>query len=49
MRALRDTNLPKFVQADFGIFLGLINDLFPKMGDAVKQADADARPAAVAT
>ena len=31
MRALRDTNLPKFVQADFGIFLGLINDLFPKV------------------
>ena len=26
MRALR-TNLPKFVQADFPIFLGLIEDL----------------------
>ena len=31
MRAMRDTNLPKFVQADFGIFLALINDLFPKL------------------
>ena len=31
MRAMRDTNLPKFVQADFGIFLYLINDLFPKL------------------
>ena len=31
MRAMRDTNLPKFVQADFGIFLFLINDLFPKL------------------
>ena len=31
MRAMRDTNLPKFVQADFGIFLALINDLFPKV------------------
>ena len=31
MRALRDTNLPKFVQADYDIFKGLINDLFPKI------------------
>jgi len=31
MRAMRDTNLPKFVQADFGIFLGVINDLYPKV------------------
>ena len=31
MRALRDVNLPKFVLADFGIFLGLINDLFPRI------------------
>ena len=38
MRALRDTNLPKFVEADFGIFLGLINDLFPKV-DSPKQTD----------
>ena len=39
MRALRDVNLPKFVEADFGIFLGLINDLFPKV-DAPKVTDA---------
>jgi hypothetical protein len=31
MRDMRDTNLPKFVQADLGIFLYLINDLFPKL------------------
>jgi dynein heavy chain len=31
MRALRDVNLPKFVEADFSIFLGLIDDLFPKV------------------
>ena len=30
MRALRDSNLPKFVSADYNIFLGLISDLFPK-------------------
>lgn len=29
MRALRDFNLPKIVSSDIGIFLGLINDLFP--------------------
>ncbi|KAL3909005.1 MAG: hypothetical protein SGPRY_009579 [Prymnesium sp.] len=34
MRAMRDTNLPKFVAADFGIFLGLIQDLFPKVDSA---------------
>ena len=38
MRALRDTNLPKFVQADFPIFLGLIEDLFPKV-DVKKATD----------
>ena len=38
MRALRDVNLPKFVEADFGIFLGLINDLFPKV-DSPKLTD----------
>jgi dynein heavy chain len=50
MRAMRDTNLPKFVAADFGIFLGLINDLFPRvesppvknkeLEDAIKQVIA---------
>lgn len=38
MRALRDSNLPKFVAADFQIFLGLLSDLFPKM-DAQKMTD----------
>jgi len=39
MRSLRDSNVTKFVNADVGIFLGLVSDIFPKMGDAVKQAD----------
>ena len=39
MRALRDSNVTKFVNADVGIFLGLVSDIFPKMTDAVKQAD----------
>jgi dynein heavy chain len=38
MRALRDTNLPKFVAADFGIFKGLIDDLFPRV-EAPAQID----------
>ncbi|GMH98843.1 hypothetical protein TrLO_g14194 [Triparma laevis f. longispina] len=29
MRALRDTNTPKIVQADEVVFFGLLNDLFP--------------------
>ncbi|KAJ1635860.1 flagellar outer dynein arm heavy chain beta [Pavlovales sp. CCMP2436] len=36
MRALRDVNLPKFVLADFGIFLGLITDLFPRVDSPPK-------------
>eukprot|EP00966_Prymnesium_polylepis_P084491 1955920-Prymnesium_polylepis.1 len=39
MRALRDSNLPKFAAADFNIFLGLISDLFPRI-DAPKSPDA---------
>lgn len=31
MRALRDSNLPKIVNDDLGIFMGLIGDLFPAM------------------
>jgi hypothetical protein len=29
MRALRDSNLPKFVYDDVPLFLGLVGDLFP--------------------
>lgn len=29
MRALRDSNLPKFVYDDVPLFLGLVSDLFP--------------------
>lgn len=31
MRALRDMNMPKFVQDDVPLFHGLIDDLFPNM------------------
>ena len=40
MRSLRDSNVTKFVNADVGIFLGLVSDIFPKMGNAVKQPNA---------
>jgi dynein heavy chain len=39
MRSLRDSNVTKFVNADVGIFLGLVSDIFPKMGNAVKTAN----------
>lgn len=31
MRALRDFNTPKIVAADFEIFMGLLNDIFPNV------------------
>ena len=43
MRALRDTNLPKFVAADFGIFKGLIDDLFNTEDSSQKYEPPPAR------
>ena len=39
MCALRDSNLTKFVPTDYGTFLCLVNDMFPKL-DAALQTDA---------
>lgn len=50
MRALRDSNLPKFVYDDVPLYLGLVGDLFPgvlrRAVDAVCTAAsaADVRP-----
>mmetsp|Transcript_26739 Transcript_26739/g.4780 ORF Transcript_26739/g.4780 Transcript_26739/m.4780 type:complete len:99 (+) Transcript_26739:652-948(+) len=51
MRALRDFNLPKIVQEDLNIFMGLISDLFPGLDpppkrdysfeDVIKQSMSD--------
>mgnify|MGYP006071390343 CR=1 FL=1 len=35
LQALRDFNLGKLTADDHGIFMGLLNDLFPKMLDLV--------------
>eukprot|EP00041_Stephanoeca_diplocostata_P039521 m.1633795 g.1633795 ORF g.1633795 m.1633795 type:complete len:4492 (+) comp25411_c0_seq1:204-13679(+) len=40
MRALRDFNVPKIVNEDLSIFLGLILDLFPGL-DVPRKADAE--------
>jgi len=31
LRALRDMNIPKFISDDVGLFLTLLNDLFPNV------------------
>ena len=38
MRALRDFNLGKLTSDDTGIFLGLLNDLFPRTLELVPRA-----------
>ena len=38
LRALRDFNLGKLTSDDTGIFMGLLNDLFPKTLDLVPRA-----------
>jgi dynein heavy chain len=38
LRALRDFNVGKLVDADYGIFFGLLEDLFPKTLDLVPRA-----------
>lgn len=52
MRALRDFNLGKLTSDDTGIFMGLLNDLFPKTLELVPRAidhvfDAKIRESAV--
>ena len=41
LRALRDFNLGKLTADDTSIFLGLLNDLFPKTADLVPRAIDD--------
>ena len=38
LRALRDFNLGKLTADDEGIFLGLLNDLFPRTAEHVPRA-----------
>lgn len=42
MRAIRDVNVPKFLQDDLKLFDGIVSDLFPKINDApVDYGDLD--------
>lgn len=41
MRALEDTNLPKFVHEDVPLFMGLVQDLFPGVELALHSNDPD--------
>ena len=38
LRALRDFNLGKLTADDTGIFMGLLNDIFPKTLESVPRA-----------
>ncbi|KAL5105240.1 Dynein heavy chain 10 axonemal [Taenia crassiceps] len=41
MRALKDTNLPKFVHEDVPLFMGLVQDLFPGVDLVLHSSDPD--------
>ena len=50
LRALRDFNLGKLTADDTGIFMGLLNDLFPKTVELVPRAiDREFEPKASMT
>ena len=38
MRALRDFNLPKIVEDDMVVFMGLLKDLWPDVFDSMPRA-----------
>ena len=48
MRALRDFNLPKIVEDDMVVFMGLIKDLFPQEFDTMPRSRDEAFEALVA-
>ena len=48
MRALRDFNLPKIVEDDRVVFMGLIKDLFPQEFDTMPRSRDEAFEALVA-
>lgn len=48
MRALKDTNLPKFVHEDVPLFMGLVQDLFPGVDLELQSSDPDLIRAATA-